>query len=442
MLLMFAPSAEDVHEDVRGMASGTRVIDIPLPTQDQRYAFILDKIDRDGWQLDMSPMGFAGLTSGLMLVHIEDIALRGDAANVPITADAVATLKAEIIKNECAGILEILQPKGGYSRVGGQTHFKTWAERNLIGPSGETDLRREMPLSFLLSGPPGTGKTTVAECTAAAMGWNCIEYKQVKDSLVGSTERNNAKAERIIRAMAPCVVFIDEIDQMGGKRVTGGAGGGGDAVEASLFRDRLKLMGDVSLRGDVLFIGASNRPDQIDDALTQRFEYRIPILPPESDEARADVLARLCARYGIYTSAGADAGGAAMERPIDTADMLPAARLMAEWSGRDMEGAINKARALIRLDSMPAIEAVEQAARTRRPLIRADARLMTQLAIADCNDIDLLPEQYRAEQATIDREELDSSIRERRASERRTLASRESTSWQWHQQWISKTPRC
>jgi transitional endoplasmic reticulum ATPase len=423
MLLMFAPSAPEVHEDIRSMSSGTRLIDIPLPGYQARLDFITAKLESEGWRLSMTPDAFAALTSGLMLRHIEDIALRAGAADNDITPDFVANLKKEIIQAEGGGVLNVLEPRAGLDRIGGAQHFKEWAAKLLLAPAADPSIRNEMPLSFLLSGPPGTGKTTIAECLAFDMAWNCVEYQSIKGSLVGESEKNDAKAERIIRAMAPVIVFMDEIDQMGG-RVTGGAGGGGDAVEASLFRSRLKFMGDTTLRGEVLFIGASNRPDQIDDALTSRFEYRIPILPPEDDEARADVLARLCLRHDIYVEAGADAGGATMARPVEWQDMLTAAKLMRDWAGRDMDGAINKARTLMRLDKLGAKEAVEAAARTRRPMIRSDAEMMTRLAIADCNDTDLLPLRYREVQATIDRAELETDIatvRSRNAAIKRTL---------------------
>lgn len=421
LLIMLSPSTEEVHEAVRGSSSGTFVYDVPLPDTERRLEFIQNKIEADSWLLDMSPPALAAQTAGLMLIQIEDIGLRIGATKNPVTADAVDSLKSELIKAECAGLLEIIKPRAGFDNVGGQSHFKDWAALNFVDPieSGDAARIREIPFSLMLSGPPGTGKTTLAEALGFEINWNLIVYKQVKDSLVGSSERNDAKAKRIIRAMAPAVVFMDEIDQLGGKRVTGGAGGGGDAVEASLFRSNLKFMEDTAMRGKLIIVGATNRPDQVDDAMSSRFEYRVPILPPEDNEARADVLVRLCNRYQIGSvDAGEDSQGAAMARALDTSDMLDAAKLMDGWAGRDMEGAIGKARSLVRR-GMGAREAVEQAARTRRPLMRSDARYMTQLAISDCNDLDLLPAQYRMAADSIDREKLEqdiAAVRERSAA--------------------------
>ncbi|MFN7209885.1 MAG: AAA family ATPase, partial [Aggregatilineales bacterium] len=80
----------------------------------------------------------------------------------------------------------------------------------------------------------------------------------------------------------PVVVFVDELDQAEGKRGDGGDGG----VDRRLFGQLLQFMSDSTLRGRVLWIGASNRPDLIDDAMRRpgRFDSQIPFLVPQPDD--------------------------------------------------------------------------------------------------------------------------------------------------------------
>lgn len=405
MMIFLTPSTMEIHSDIRQDSTGIKWTEIQLPDYTRRLRFIQNRCEFKDWNMAVKPEQFAAQTAGLSLVQIEDIGLQ--AKGNPITGEYVEQHKADIIRNESDGTLQIRKPEGGFDMLGGMAEFKTWAREWVVDPWQSTDpeVRAAIPLTILLSGPPGTGKTTVADALANELGLNCIEYKTVKDSLVGASERNDAKAQNKIRASAPCVLFMDEIDQDIG-RVTGGAGGGAESIDKALFRSRLAIMADESLRGSVLIVAGSNRPDQIDDAMMSRFEFRVPILPPESDEARAEILVKLMARYGVTG--------------LKAKDLLKSAGLMEDWSGRDMKQAVVKARGLMRLRKLAPVPALEEAARTRKPLQRADAEAMTKLAIVECNDLDLLPAKYRAQ--NIKREEVDKQVAEVRERAGRDLA--------------------
>jgi SpoVK/Ycf46/Vps4 family AAA+-type ATPase len=133
----------------------------------------------------------------------------------------------------------------------------------------------------LLYGPPGTGKTHVATAIAGELGFNFLEAEMsmLRSSTVGSNVENVKQLFEMARSHQPCVVFIDEIDSLAPVR------------DESLHQSRqeavnelLQQVADINEQDtDVLVIAATNRPEQVDDALkrTGRFDTRIKIGIPD-----------------------------------------------------------------------------------------------------------------------------------------------------------------
>ena len=152
----------------------------------------------------------------------------------------------------------------------------------------------------------------------------------------------------------------------------------------------------------MLALAASNRPDLVDAALFRpgRFDVKIPLLPPETAEERAEVFAAALRRYGH-----ADA------------ERLPLAACGARtegWTQAEIERADVKANGLARLRGLPIGAALDEALALLRPATR-DIQLMTALAVAECDDASLLPARYRA--LLEDRAALDADIARRTADE-------------------------
>jgi transitional endoplasmic reticulum ATPase len=142
------------------------------------------------------------------------------------------------------------------------------------------------------------------------------------------------------------------------------------------------FFGDPSHRGRIVAIAATNRPDLVDAALFRpgRFDVKIPLLPPETPAARAEVLAALLRRAD-----GPDPTG------------LPLARLGERtegWTQAELERAVVKARGLARLRGLELGAALDEALRTLRPATR-DIQRMAALALAECDDASLVSERYR-----------------------------------------------
>ena len=120
----------------------------------------------------------------------------------------------------------------------------------------------------LFYGPPGCGKTLLAKAVANECSSNFISIKgpELLTMWFGESEANVRDVFDKARAAAPCVLFFDELDSVG---IARGGGGGGDAGGASdrVLNQLLTEMDGVGAKKNLFFIGATNRPDILDEAL-------------------------------------------------------------------------------------------------------------------------------------------------------------------------------
>ncbi|KAJ1694596.1 hypothetical protein LUZ63_011294 [Rhynchospora breviuscula] len=140
-----------------------------------------------------------------------------------------------------------------------------------------------MKAGILLFGPPGCGKTLIAQAVANEAGANFIHIKgpELLSKYVGESESEVRKLFMRARVNAPCVLFFDEVHAL---TASGGNEGGG-VVERVLAQLLIELDGAVSREG-VYVIGATNRIDLIDDALLRpgRFDKTLYVPLPSADE--------------------------------------------------------------------------------------------------------------------------------------------------------------
>ncbi|UVS68358.1 CDC48 family AAA ATPase [Nitrososphaera viennensis] len=145
------------------------------------------------------------------------------------------------------------------------------------------------PKGILLHGPPGTGKTMIAKAVAATSEANFISIKgpELISKWVGESEKGVREVFRKARQAAPCVVFFDELDAIAPRR---GSEGDAHVTERVISQMLTEMDGLEDLKG-VVVIGATNRPDIIDEALLRpgRFD-RILEVPVPDKEARKQIL--------------------------------------------------------------------------------------------------------------------------------------------------------
>merc|ERR1719473_464703 len=145
----------------------------------------------------------------------------------------------------------------------------------------------------LFYGPPGCGKTLLAKAIANECQANFISVKgpELLTMWFGESESNVREVFDKARAAAPCVLFFDELDSIGTARGSGGgdAGGAGDRVMNQLLTE----IDGVGVKKNVFFVGATNRPELLDDALLR---------PGRLDQLIYIPLPDLPARQGILES--------------------------------------------------------------------------------------------------------------------------------------------
>ena len=144
------------------------------------------------------------------------------------------------------------------------------------------------PKGILMHGPPGTGKTLLAKAVASESDAHFIAINgpEIMSKYVGGSEENLREFFEEAEANAPSIIFIDELDAIAPKREeTQGE------VERRTVAQLLTLMDGLNSRGQVVVIGATNRPDSLDPALRRpgRFDREIEIGVPDKDE-RKEVL--------------------------------------------------------------------------------------------------------------------------------------------------------
>ena len=372
----------DLHPALRAGSSGYYAIEVPLPDREARKNFIEWYLETQPIESEIGTDEFANLTAGLSLIHIENILLKAALAG-RLTRDLVRAEKTALIAQEYAGLLEMMDPTNGFEIVGGMEQLKAWAEAEIIRPVRENRLR-DMPQGVIFVGPPGTGKTFFVKALGKEIGFNAValNMQNILGGIVGTSERNLARALSVVKSLSPVLVFMDELDQ---SDVSARGNNSGNPVAKNLFSQLLQFLGDPSNRGRVVFFGASNRPDLMDDALLRfgRIDAIIPVLLPEEPERLAIAQATARSLGFIITAAAAEFIAVDSDK----------------YSAADVAQVVIKASKIVkRTSNDPTILTAhaQAAARTLRPATPAKADYFTMLAVQACNDTELLPPRYAA----------------------------------------------
>ena len=160
----------------------------------------------------------------------------------------------------------------------------------LHNPEKYSGIGAKLPKGALLVGPPGTGKTLLAKAVAGEAGvpFFSLSGSAFVEMYVGVGASRVRDLFKQAQQMAPCIVFIDEIDAIGKTRDT--AMGGNDEREQTLNQLLAEMDGFDSSKG-IIILGATNRPEVLDKALLRpgRFDRRIIVDKPDL-KGRVDVL--------------------------------------------------------------------------------------------------------------------------------------------------------
>ena len=222
-------------------------------------------------------------------------------------------------------------PNVAWSDIGGVgdaiEKLKEGIELPMKNPEAFRRLGIRPAKGFLLYGPPGTGKTLLAKAVAKEAEANFISMKSsdLLSKWYGESEQQIAKMFRRARAVAPCVVFIDEIDSLVPAR---GSGQGEPQVTGRVVNTILAEMDGLEELQSVVVIGATNRPTLVDPALLRpgRFDELVYVGTPDK-AGREQIL-------GIHTE------GMPLADDVSLADI---AAKTDRFTGADLEDVVRRA---------------------------------------------------------------------------------------------------
>ncbi|XP_053204815.1 26S proteasome regulatory subunit 10B-like [Panonychus citri] len=193
-----------------------------------------------------------------------------------------------------------------YSSIGGLgeqiRELREVIELPLLNPELFERVGITPPKGCLLYGPPGTGKTLLARAVASQIEANFLKVvsSAIVDKYIGESARLIREMFNYSRDHQPCVIFMDEIDAIGGRRFSEGTSA--DREIQRTLMELLNQMDGFDALGQVKIIMATNRPDTLDPALLRpgRLDRKIEI-PLPNEQGRLEIMkihARPIAKHG------------------------------------------------------------------------------------------------------------------------------------------------
>jgi AAA+ superfamily predicted ATPase len=247
----------------------------------------------------------------------------------------ITRIKAEQIRK--SGTMEYIHARGNMDDIGGMQNLKDWLR---IKKSAIND-PQDAPKGVLMLGIPGCGKSMMAKAVAGAWQLPLLQLKSenIFDQYVGNSERKISDALATAEAMAPCVLWIDEIEKL----LAGSSGGGGDSgVAARLGGTLLNWLAEK--RTAVFVVATANNPERLDPAYVRRgrFDERFFVDIP-SKEVRWEIITKQYERRFP--------GSSGTLLPLQE-DLISASH---EFTGAEIETAIVEAKHRMMADGVEAV---------------------------------------------------------------------------------------
>ena len=245
------------------------VVEHALPTR-QQLEEILREIATEEGELpdDTQLQTILDAAAGLTRLEAENAFSLSLVRSGRIEPSAIWELKAGMLKK--SGLMQLYHGEDDFSSLGGLENLKAFTKRCLLQPNRDNPMRQ--PRGVLLLGVPGTGKSAFAKCLGRETGRPTLvlDIGALMGSLVGQTEGNIRRALQIADAMAPCILFVDELE----KALSGASGSGqsDSGVSSRLFGTLLSWMNDHT--SNVYLIATCNDISKMPPELTraERFD--------------------------------------------------------------------------------------------------------------------------------------------------------------------------
>jgi len=283
--VVLAPTENNirVQGDVRGLFAGKVMMQgdiigsqIRAPRPNRGFNSLFDEL------MDFTP-AMKEIKFAVISTNPKDIVIVGPNTEVQLHESPVDVSKIEGVGN----LVDV-----SYEDVGGLKEEVKKVREMIEIPLKRPELFEKLgiapPKGVLMHGPPGTGKTLLAKAVASESDAHFIAINgpEIMSKYVGGSEENLREYFEEAEENSPSIIFIDELDAIAPKREeTNGE------VERRTVAQLLTLMDGLKSRGQVVVIGATNRPDSLDPALRRpgRFDREIEIGVPDTEE-RKEVL--------------------------------------------------------------------------------------------------------------------------------------------------------
>jgi SpoVK/Ycf46/Vps4 family AAA+-type ATPase len=196
------------------------VLDFPLPTREELKGILAGLEESTGIKAENED-AVLDAAQGLTWEEAENALALALVRQKSFDPKTITELKAQMVKKSAA--LEFSQFTETFDTLGGLKNLKAWTLNRF------KNRRPGLPFrGILLLGVPGTGKSHFAKALGNQVGWPCLSLNlgKVFGSLVGESEAKMREALKVVDAMAPCILFLDEIEKglagVGGSSTDGG----------------------------------------------------------------------------------------------------------------------------------------------------------------------------------------------------------------------------
>jgi SpoVK/Ycf46/Vps4 family AAA+-type ATPase len=362
----------------------THEIFVPYPDEPARLDFVnhfFSKQPESQQYFEMKPDALASNTAGLGLVSLNIVMSEAARNEIPFTNKELTEKKKEMIETESGGLLEFIKTKYSLKDVAGHKQAKKHLyEAAKAVQSGRHDV---MPMGYLISGPVGTGKTFMIKCFAKDIGVPMVMLKNFRSQWQGVTEGNLQKVLKILRAMSPVAVMIDEADAYLGNRNASGDSG----VSSRVFSMIATFMSDSGNRGKVIWFLVTARPDllPVDFKRQGRAEEHIGLFYPSNADEMRELLQVMLRKTGLNY--------------VDLEDFDDEfISEMTVRSGADMEAALTRSKfkaAALGLDKVNFDIIAQVFNDFLPPTYPEEIELMNYAAVLESTSKELLPPRFR-----------------------------------------------
>ncbi|XP_049932250.1 ATPase family AAA domain-containing protein FIGL1 isoform X2 [Nymphaea colorata] len=243
--------------------------------------------------------------------------------------DKLRNLEPRLIEHVSNEIMD-KDPNVRWSDIAGLEHAKKCVTEMVIWPLLRPDIFRgcrSPGRGLLLFGPPGTGKTMIGKAIAgeAKATFFYISASSLTSKWIGEGEKLVRALFAVASCRQPAVIFVDEIDSLLSQRKSEGEHESSRRLKTQFL---IEMEGFDTGSEQILLIGATNRPQELDEAARRRLTKRLYI-PLPSPEARAWIVRNLLAKDGLFS--------------LSDEDINSVCRLTEGYSGSDMKNLVKDA---------------------------------------------------------------------------------------------------